>query len=296
MKGTMSSSYVLLTPARNEEDFIEVTIEAVVAQTVQPRQWIIVNDGSTDRTEAVVARYADRHDFIRLVSVPGGREHGFGSKARALNHSYRLLDESDHEFVGFVDADVSFAPDYYENILQRFAENPKLGLAGGKRFDFTNGAFESVTSSDDSVCGAVQFFRRSCFEAIGGYQELPYGGIDAVAETTARMQGWDVRSYAEYRIDHHRPTGTAARSKRRSFFRAGLRDYTIGYHPLFELMRLVRRGRAEPYYGVQMAGYLYAMARRMERPVPDEFIDFIRHEQIGRLRGSLTESAALERA
>ena len=123
--------YVLVTPARNEETFIATTIEAVLAQTVLPVRWIIVSDGSTDRTDEIVAGYAKQHSFIRLLRRSAGETRSFSSKVNAFKMSDRELEGVQYEFVGNLDADVSFPRDYYENVLQRLQTSPKLGIAGG---------------------------------------------------------------------------------------------------------------------------------------------------------------------
>lgn len=283
----MTARYALITPARNEAEYIQKTLESVVKQTHLPVRWIIVNDGSTDQTGAIVEDYAQRHDFIELINVDGDKVRNFGSKSKAVAFAYHQLADTDFEYIGNLDADISFDPHYYENILKKFEANPRLGVAGGIRYDAKHGGFELVDCARNSVGGPIQFFRRACFEAVGGYQALPYGGIDAVAETTARMLGWEVRSFSEYPVYHHRATGSQNRSVWSARYRAGIRDYTIGYHWLFEITRMVKRMTDKPYVLgalVTLVGYFSALVRRVDRPVSDELIAFLRQEQLSRLK------------
>lgn len=285
------SNYVLLTAARNEEAFIEKTLQSVVAQTVRPLKWIIISDGSTDGTDDLVLRYAHDHSFIELVRAGQDAERNFGSKAKAVMAGYGRLADLSFDFVGNLDADVSFDPDYFENILARFTDRPRLGLAGGVRQDFCNGRFIPIHCDRNSVGGPFQLFRRECFEQIDGYRPLKYGGIDAVAEISARMFGWEVESFPEYTVFHHRCTGRANRGRWQASFRAGIRDYAIGYHPLFETTRLARRmWRQIPFVNglVWLSGYFWAAIKRVERPVDDKFLNFFREEQLSRLRASLS--------
>lgn len=283
----MTLRYVLLTAARDEEAFVERTIHSVIAQTIHPVRWIIVNDGSTDRTAEIVARYVEQHDFIEIIHRQGDQPRNYGSKSRAVQDAYSRLDSLEFEYVGNLDADVSLPPDYYENLLRTFAADSKLGLAGGIRYEPHNGRLVLVNCSRSSVGGPIQMFRRECWETIGGYMALPYGGEDAVAETSARMHSWKVRSFPEYRVHHHRTTGTANQSIWSALFRAGIRDYTIGYHPLFELARTVYRFKQRPYIVgslVVLAGYLSAMLRRFKRLVSPALISFLHKEQLSRLK------------
>lgn len=287
--------YALITPARNEEEFIEKTIQSVVAQTITPQAWVIVNDGSTDSTADIVEKYKTDNPFIQLINIAGDSDRNFGSKAKAVEYAYEQLADKEFDYIGNLDADISFDPDYYENILNELEANPQLGLAGGIRYDWheKDGQFKLVRPSSNSVGGPIQLFRRDCWEAIGGYMALPYGGIDAVAEISTRMKGWEVRSFPQYQVYHHRETGTAKRSPSQARFRAGIRDYTIGYHPLFELTRAVKWLAKPPYIigGIyMMAGYLYAMLKGIERPVSDELVNYLHDEQMGRLRGVIKGS------
>jgi hypothetical protein len=194
---------------------------------------------------------------------------------------------TDFNFVGNLDADVSFDPHYYENILAKFEANKKLGVAGGTRYDWKAGDFVKVTCARNSVGGPFQFFRKECFESVGGYLPLPYGGIDAVAETTARMHGWVTESFPELKIYHYRTTGTAKNSTIGANFKAGIRDYALGYHPLFQTFRLAKRGLQKPYIVsslVWLSGYIWAWIRRFKRPVTKRFVNYLRNEQIRRLR------------
>lgn len=282
--------YALITPARNEEAFIEKTLDSVVHQTIRPVRWVIVNDGSTDRTGDIVTEYAAQHDFIQLITVSGDSQRNFGSKSKAIQHAYEQIQHLNFDYIGNLDADISFDPEYYPHILRKMEQNPKLGIAGGIRYDFINGEFKLLDCARNSVGGPIQLFRRDCFEKIGGYMVLPYGGIDAVAEISARMHGWEVRSFPEYRVYHYRATGTANRSIWSALFRAGIRDYTIGYHPLFELGRGLDRLTGKPYVLgsiVFLSGYTWAALKRVERPVSDQMVAYLHQEQLARLKGLL---------
>jgi glycosyltransferase involved in cell wall biosynthesis len=283
----MTSKYVLLTAARNEAEFIGQTIASVLRQSVLPQRWIIVDDGSTDMTAAIVRHYAKAHDFIQLIHCEGDVQRNFGSKSKAITYAYAQVVDVDFDYVGNLDADITHIPDYYASIMKKFELDPKLGLAGGIRYDIVNGEHILVDCARNSVGGPIQMFRRECWERIGGYMPLPYGGVDAVAETSARMHGWKVQSFPEYHVFHHRPTGTANRSIWNALYRAGIRDYTIGYHPMFELSRCFRHIKKHPYVVgslITIFGYMRAWLLGIKRPVSNELVEFLQAEQMNRLK------------
>ncbi len=174
--------YVLITPARNEAAFIEETIRSVIAQTVRPLKWVIVSDGSTDGTDEIVRKHAVEHDWIELVRMPERNERHFAGKVYAFNAGYARVQGLDYKFIASLDADVSFDVEYCEFVLSKLVENPLLGVAGTP-FREGDTTYDYRYTSLDHVSGACQFFKRECFESIGGYVPLQVGGIDLVAGT-----------------------------------------------------------------------------------------------------------------
>ena len=207
-----SLQYVLVTPARNEASLIESTIKSILSQSNLPNRWIIVSDGSTDGTDEIVQRYAKEHPFIELLRLPERRERQFAAKAHAFNAAYALLKTGAYDVIGNLDADITFDPGYLEFLLGKFAENDKLGVAGTPFVeDFANArnhTYGHVFASLDHVSGACQLFRRECFEGIGGYVPIKGGAIDWIAVTTARMRGWQTRTFTDKVCFHHRKLGT----------------------------------------------------------------------------------------
>src|SRR5215470_9985924 len=122
--------YVLITPARNEERFVEKTIESVIGQTVLPAKWVIVNDGSTDTTREIVARYLPEHPWIELVDLPVHRDRSFAGKVHAFNAGFQRVQNLEYDVIGNLDSDVSFEADYCEFLLDKFEKDPRLGVAG----------------------------------------------------------------------------------------------------------------------------------------------------------------------
>ena len=280
-------SYVLVTPARNEEAFLENTIRSVIAQTVVPKRWIIVSDGSTDRTDEIARRYAARYGWMELVRRPEHADRQFAAKVHCFRTGYERVKDLEFDIVGNLDADLTFEPDYVEYLLGKFSENPRLGVAGTPFVEGPSSTYDYRFTNIEHVSGACQLFRRECFESIGGYTPIKGGGIDWVAVTTARMKGWQTRTFTEKTLRHHRIMGTGKTSPLGARYSLGQQDYYLGNHPLWQLSRMFYQMKYKPYVVGGLAlfwGYAVAGLRRRERPVPEELVAFIRHEQIERLR------------
>src|ERR1700683_5401013 len=281
-------AYVLVTPARNEEALIEKTIQSVISQTVLPAKWAIVNDGSTDNTASIVSLYAANHPWIELVNLPTHRDRSFAGKVHAFNAGFEKVKNLDYEVIGNLDSDLSFDADYCEFLLNKFEEDPTLGVAG--TIFREHGGYSSASDSfegQNHVAGGCQLFRRRCFEEIGGYVPNRAGGDDWVAVTTARMLGWKTQSFREKSFFHYRSLGTAERSLLASTFSYGEKDYYLGGHPLWEIFRVAYRATKKPYLVAGIAlysGYLSAFLRQMKRPVSDRLMEFHRREQMLKLR------------
>ena len=282
------NEYALVTAARNEERHIELTIESVVAQIILPVKWVIVSDGSTDRTDDIVKGYADRHDFIQYERKLEDRSQaGFESKVYALRVGHSKLEETDYSYVGHLDADVSFDQTYYERLIAKFQQNSRLGIAGGYIYEERDGQFQiRRTNTVRSVAGAVQLFRKECYQQIGGVDPVRVGGEDSIAETKARMRGWEVEAFPELLVFHHR-SSLSKRGAVRDVIRQGKMDYCVGCHPLFEVAKCFRRLKDEPFPLhplLRMAGFWWSYLSRRRRPVAKEVVAFLRNEQIERLK------------
>jgi poly-beta-1,6-N-acetyl-D-glucosamine synthase len=283
-------NYVLITPARNEAAFIELTLRSMVAQTVKPLKWVIVSDGSTDGTDDIVRRYAANHSWIEPIRMPERQERHFAGKVYAFNAGYGRLQGLDYEVIGSLDADISFDAGYFAFLLEKLAADRTLGLVGTPFEEGSKQVYNYRFVSVEHVSGACQLFRRGCFEAIGGYVPVKGGSIDHIAVISARMKGWKTRSFLEKTCSHHRVVGTAQHGVLKSRFKYGEKDYAIGNHPLWELFRTTYQMSKSPMIvgGLALgAGYVWAWISGRERPVPPELVAFHRQEQMFRLRNKL---------
>ncbi len=280
--------YVLVTPARNEAQFIELTLKSVVAQTVQPLKWIIVSDGSTDGTDDIVKKYAAQHDWIELLREPERGERNFAGKAAAFNAGCSRLVGLDYQVIGNLDADISFDEDYFAFLMRKFDENPKLGVGGTPYAE--KGKTGSRSIDLNHVSGACQLFRRECFEAIGGYPSVKSGGIDLISVFSARAAGWQTRTFPEKVCQHHRKMGSAHLTGLAERWHRGRMDYLLGSHPAWELFRSLYQMRNKPPViggTLILFAYLWQWMRGAERTMPPRLILLRQHDQMYRLKSIL---------
>jgi poly-beta-1,6-N-acetyl-D-glucosamine synthase len=288
-KKSQKNNYVLVTPARNEDAFISKTIESVLRQTRRPLHWVIVNDASSDKTQEVVERLINKYEFISLINLNRNGDRNFGQKANAFERGALFLNDYDYRFIGNLDADIYLEPDYYKNILEKFIEDPKLGIAGGAIYTKIRKGFLTSDQTQNSVAGAIQLFRKECYKDIGGYIPLEYGGIDAAAEIKARMQGWRVKKFLEYKVYEMRRTGSAEVKPIEAMVREGRRFHSLGYDLLFYLTRLIYRIKDPPIVIGSMAalyGFLKCFFSQKPILLPKEVVSYLRNEQRNRLKNT----------
>ena len=277
--------YVIITPAHNEAAMIGRTLESVVAQTVQPLRWVIVDDGSTDGTAEIVRPYVEKYAWIEIITRPRKTGRDFAGKARAFQEGYASVRDLDAPIIVNLDADLEFAPDLFEFLLAKFNENPSLGVWGPVLVE-DELQYDYRYSNIQNVAGPCQMFRRACFDEIGGYSPMEGGGIDHLAVVSARMCGWTTQTFSGKMCIHQRVMGTAQRGKLRAKFFMGMKDYSLGNHPLWQASRALYQMTRPPYLigGFALgSGYLWAAARGRRR-VDSKVREFIRREQLKRLR------------
>src|SRR5437764_12852463 len=290
-------TYVLITPARNEANFIELTIRSVISQTIFPLKWVIVSDGSTDGTDDIVRKYSANYPWIKLLRMPERQERHFAAKVHAFNAGYAVVKNLQYQVIGNLDADISFDDaDYFAFLMSKFAEHPELGVVGTP-YRQGNPTYDYRFVNIEDVSGACQLFRRECFEEIGGYLPMKGGGVDHVAFLTARMKGWRTRTFTDKVCLHHRQAGTAEHGLLKARFRIGALDYALGTHPIWEVFRTAYQMSKRPFLlgGLLLgAGYLWALLRRAERPMSPALIKFRRREQMQRLKDLFRRSQPSE--
>jgi poly-beta-1,6-N-acetyl-D-glucosamine synthase len=278
--------YAIVTPVRNEEQHLERTIESVLSQTVLPAEWVIVDDGSTDGTGAIIDRYATQVPWIRAVhrADRGFRKAG-GGVIEAFYEGYNSVSNQVWDFVVKLDGDLTFSPDYFEQCFAHFTSEPRLGIGGGEIYHDLGGELKLEANPAFHVRGATKIYRRACWEAIGGLCVAP--GWDTVDEVKANMLGWSTHSFAELRLIHHRFTGSAE-GLLRDRVKHGVACYVSGYHPLFVAVKCVSRLAQKPYLIGSAAifyGFLKGHVTHAPRIRDARLIRYLRGQQLRRLIG-----------
>lgn len=292
----MNDRYVVISPVKDEAAFIETTILSMVAQTLRPAVWIIVNDGSNDATEAIVRKFAQEYGWIRLVNRQqdsGIRKRGKGV-VEAFYSGFEMLTEP-YDFIVKLDGDVSFGPDYFAALLSRFCHDPLLGIAGGGLYERPDGKSWVMYTTKDHVRGCTKVYRRECFKSIGGL--VASMGWDGIDEWKALAKGWRVESFLELKIYHYRFTG-AATGFLKSCIEQGYGAYRMGYHPLFMIARGIRRMTDRPYVigGLAMIGaYFMAWLKRTDLLADASVVRYVRHSQMEKLFGLISGKPIHER-
>jgi poly-beta-1,6-N-acetyl-D-glucosamine synthase len=278
--------YVIVTPVRNEEQYLERTIESVLSQTVLPAEWVIVDDGSTDKTGTIIDRYAAQFPWIRAVHRPdrGCRNAAVGA-IEAFHDGYRSLRSADWHFLVNLDADLKLESEYFESCFQEFQRDLRLGIAGGTLYHFENGVPELESNPTFHVRGATKIYRRACWDAIGGPPCT--AAWDTLDEVKANMLGWRSRSLPHVTALHLRPAGAVGGCWRDSV-KSGRSEYYAGYHPLFMLSKCIKRTVQNPL-SVNGVGHLWGFVSAYARGAPQisdvALIRYLRGQQLRRLIG-----------
>jgi len=276
-------NYVLISPCRNEAKFMRATLDSVLAQTHKPELWVIVDDGSTDETPAILKEYADRHPWIRIVTRQdrGHRSVGPGV-IDAFYAGYREIAPPDYEFMCKLDLDLDLPPRYFEILIQRMTDNPRIATCSGKAYVSEREQLVPERHGDDTSLGMTKFYRVSCFEQIGGFvREVMWDGID---NHRCRMHGWIACSWdePELRFVHLRPMGSSQDSIYVGRMRHGYGQYFMGTGPAFMLASALFRLNQKPYVLGSLAmmwGWLKAALQRKPRYEDLAFRRFLRRYQ-----------------
>ena len=281
--------YVIITPVRDEEKRIEATIESVRHQSLLPAEWVIVDDGSTDRTGEIIDRYAAQYSWIRVIHREnrGYRKSG-GGVMEAFYEGYNALNSSDWDFIVKLDGDLTFDFDYFDRCFEYFRQDPELGIGGGEICHDICGTLKVEANPRFHVRGATKIYRRACWKAIGGLWPAP--GWDTIDEVKANMSGWKTYAFTDLRLLHHRFTGSEE-GLLRDRVKHGVACYVSGYHPIYVLASSVLRVTQKPYIVGSAAilyGFIKGYLNQSPRVEDRLYIGYIRGQQLRRLCGMQT--------
>lgn len=274
-------NYIIISPVRNEEAYVESTINSVINQSILPLEWIIVNDGSTDSTKEIVEKYTSVYNWIKLINL-GDRGYYYPGTGvvNTIKKGYEQIENKNWEFLVKLDCDITIERSYFENILSKFKENPKLGIASGAIY-LTDGIKETKEKSQyDHPWGASKIYRRQCFNEIDGWKSIP--GWDLADLLAAQMKGWETRCFDEYKILHHRESGSRRNGFTQGKFLLGRFLYRYGYNFFYTFFKGIYRITEKPFFigGISLiVGYLYAFVTKEERLFDKEMRRFLRKKQ-----------------
>jgi len=290
-----ANRYVIVTPAHNEESYIRLTIDSVVAQTSLPTQWVIVDDGSSDGTANIIQGYVYKNPWIKLIkNFPHEvNRQGGGKVVRAFYCGYHVLDITDFDFVVKLDADLTLPSNYFEEVGKAFESEPAIGLCGGFLTAQFNGVWKKERSASYHLRGSIKAYRKKCFDQIGGIR--PVDNWDFLDEMTAMYFGWEVKILA-LEVRHNRRTSTLINRGWKSSFNKGQTYYKDGYDLFLLTLRSVPFGLGtKPYLLSSVAlilGFLSSCLTKPEKDVDAMLEKFIRKFQYNRIKRYFQRSVA----
>lgn len=278
------TKYVIVSPVRNEEEYIEKTILSVINQTIPPSEYIIVNDGSTDATRAIAEQYEKKHDWIKIIDRPPKEHSPGGGVVDAFYEGFNTIKVLDWEYVVKLDGDLEFNKDYFQSLIQYFEQNPKLGMASGTTYLIKKGKLVMDVIPEDHVRGPAKMYKRACWEDIGGLPSVL--GWDTLDELKAQVLGWETRSYKDLVLIHFKPVGYKQKKIIKRELKAGERQHYLGYLPAFAVIRAFYRMFQRPFFIaglLNLFGFLGASIGNVSQIEDKEIISHLRHKQKQRL-------------
>ena len=280
-----NTNYVIISPVRDEELYIEKTILSVISQTIQPKIWIIVNDGSIDNTPVIVRKYSSIHKWIQLINK---ENRGYAEPGRGVMEAFyvgynHIKNEEDYEYIVKLDGDLEFQANYFESLFKEFEKNSKLGIASGVCMIERKGILEREKHPEYHVRGPSKVYKMACWKDIGGL--IKHKGWDTIDEMKAQSLGWETKSFKNLPIIHYKPTGYNTGSYKWAII-GGKSDYYCGYHPLFIIAKGIKKMFERPYIigGLLINyGFFKEYLKNGEQIKDKDLIKFIQKQQINRL-------------
>lgn len=280
----MNRRYLLISPCRNEAAYMRRTLDSVIAQSIRPAKWVIVDDGSADETPQVLTEYARQHDWIKIITRHDRGQRSVGPGViEAFYAGYEAVTPDEFDYLCKLDLDLRLPPRYFEILMERMAANPRIATCSGKAYVYADGQLICEGHGDETSLGMTKFYRVTCFKAIGGFvREVMWDGIDCHC---CRMKGWIACSWddPELRFVHLRPEGSSQGSVYTGRMRHGYGQYFMGTGISYMIASALYRISEKPYVLGSLAmlwGWIKSALQRKPRYADTEFRRFLRRYQM----------------
>ena len=279
--------YYIVIPSHNEEALISLTLQSLVEQTILPTKIVVVNDNSTDNTEAIVNSFVSKYSFISLVNKTSDAIHLPGSKViQAFQKGLETLDKN-YDFIVKADADLIFPSNYFETIIKKFQSDERIGMAGGFCYIEKNGEWvlENLTDKDH-IRGALKAYRKETFKQIGGLK--PEMGWDTVDELLCKFYNWKVVTDESLHVKHLKPTG--ANYNKTARYKQGEAFYSLGYGfwiTTIASLKLAMMKKKPLLFIDYIKGFWKAKSSKKQLLVTDEQAKFIRNYRLQKMKEKL---------
>lgn len=278
MSNKKHHQYILISPVKDEEKYISTTVESVLNQSILPKKWIIVDDGSKDKTREIIRKYCEELHWIKLICLDRDRERAPGQAViNAFNVGYKEVKNEPYEYIVKLDGDLRLDKQYFEKLFDKFEKNELLGIASGVYNELKGKDFVRVPFPRYHAAGASKVIKRECFEAIGGF--VSSRGWDTVDEIKAMVQGWETRNFPDIHFYHLKKEGSGIGSLRTNLMHGEI-YYLTGGSKLFFVFKFIHRFvYGDPFFlgsVFMFFGYMVAAIKNRKRLVNDEEMKFYR--------------------
>jgi len=276
--------HVIITPVKNEQEYLQRTISSIIKQTITPSEWIIIDDNSTDGSGEIIMKFQKEFSFIKYISLGASNKRKRGREiAMLFIEGYNNLSNDNWEYISKIDADMIIPEDYFEKLFSEFERDSNIGILGGTCYVESSKGQHIEKVRKDHVRGGLKTYRRGCYEEIGGI--IAEDGWDGIDEINAQMLGWQTLSIQDLKVEHLRPTGNESGILRNCFI-SGEYSHYMGYMTSYIFARSCIRMMKKPYIlggFLMFSGYVWRILRIYPRKNDKEFIKFIRKKQLNEL-------------
>ena len=277
---TNQKGYIVVTSCKNEEKNIRNLIQSMVEQTIRPRVWVIVDDGSIDDTPNIIKEAKEKYEWIQSIRLNNENEvrdiglHLSSVMMTAFDFATEYCKKKgiDYAYVGNIDGDMIIEREFFEKLMKEFEKDPELGIAGSGTQYIKGDEIIQPEGNEEEPSGGDMLIRRECFEDCGGIQLSCCW--DSVLKAKARLRGWKTKRFEHVKAIETRIPGSEDYWKRG--IHTGRSVYQLNLHPLHVMIKFVKILFKRPHYwGIAfISGYLLSLIRREEQIKDEELRNY----------------------